>query len=112
MKKIFLFLSGIKGYDKDPEFKEISDEANRLVRSLIQQKEVWFILEGIDQLSNFLEQVVLNKKGDVQQTLALFIPGGGGEKSPPPKPPRFSKKFSTISKGNAVSRNSNKKIKK
>ena len=40
MKKIFLFLSGIKGYDKDPEFKEISDEANRLVRSLIQQKEV------------------------------------------------------------------------
>jgi len=68
MKKIFSFFSGIKGYDKDPEFKEISDEANRLVRSLIQQKEVWFILEGIDQLSNFLEQVVLNKKGDVQQT--------------------------------------------
>ena len=40
MKKIFSFFSGIKGYDKDPEFKEISDEANRLVKSLIQQKEV------------------------------------------------------------------------
>jgi len=64
MKKIFLFLSGIKGYDKDAEFKEISDEANRLVRSLIQQKEVWVILEGVDQWSNFLGQVVLNKKGD------------------------------------------------
>ena len=42
MKKIFLFLSGIKCYDKDPEFKEISDEANRLVRSLIQQEEVGY----------------------------------------------------------------------
>ena len=47
MKKIFLFRSGIKGYDKDAEFKEIY-EANRLVRSLIQQQEVWVILEGID----------------------------------------------------------------
>ena len=64
MRKIFLFLSGIKGYDKDGEFKEISDEANRLVKSLIQQKEV-FILEGVDQWSNFLGQVVLNKKRDV-----------------------------------------------
>jgi hypothetical protein len=84
MKKIFLFLSGIKGYDKDPEFKEISDEANRLVRSLIQQKEVWFILEGIDQLSNFLEQVVLNKKGDVQQT------------PPPPRTNQFSRSKTLI----------------
>ena len=48
MKKIFLFRSGIKGYDKDAEFKEIYDEANRLVRSLIQQQEVWVLLEGID----------------------------------------------------------------
>jgi len=64
MKKIFLFLSGVKGYDKDDEFKEISDEANRLVRGLIQQKEVWVVLEGVDKWSNFLGQVVINKQGD------------------------------------------------
>merc|ERR1712147_329673 len=64
MKKIFLFLSGIKGYDKDDEFVEISDEANRLVRGLIQQREVWVVLEGVDQWSNFLGQVVINKQGE------------------------------------------------
>jgi len=64
MKKIFLFLSGIKGYDKDAEFSEISDEANRLVRSFIQQKKVWVVLECVDQWSNFLGQVVINKQGD------------------------------------------------
>ena len=72
MRKIFLFLSGIKGYDKDAEFKEISDEANRLVKSLIQQKEVWVILEGVDQWSNFLGQVVLNKNRDVSFFIDFF----------------------------------------
>lgn len=64
MKKIFLFLSGVKGYDKDTEHKGLSDKANDLVRGLIQQKEVWVVLEGVDQWSNFLGQVVINKQGE------------------------------------------------
>jgi staphylococcal nuclease domain-containing protein 1 len=57
MKKIFLFLSGIKGFDKDKDKKDFSDRANKIVKQLVQQKEVWVSLENVDNWSNFLGQV-------------------------------------------------------
>lgn len=69
MRKIFLFLSGIKGYDKDPDHREISDEANKLVKSLVQQKDVWVCLEGVDTWANFLGVVWTHDKQNLAQKL-------------------------------------------
>lgn len=83
MKKIFIFLSGVKGYDKcekgSPE-KAISDEANDLVRELIQQKEVWVVLEGVDTWANFLGQVYT---ADHQNLAILLLNRGFAEVFPP-----------------------------
>jgi len=82
MKKIFLFLSGVKGYDKskDETEKRISQDANQLVRGLVQQREVWVVLEGVDTWANFLGQVFT---ADHQNLAVLLLNLGYAEVFPP-----------------------------